>query len=99
LTFDKDMKAEPPPATQKELVLFFFSSGLFVLPLMTITFVFDQQLELLVNKSDWLFFASVIAGALIVVAGMYLVAYRFPRRAAGMIGAVCWAVTIGAAWM
>lgn len=88
-----------PPESQKDITLFFLSSGLFVLPLMAAFFAFDVQVDRLAKKSESLFFAIVILGALIVVAGMYSVATRCPRKAAGTIGGLCWVVTIALAWI
>ena len=93
------MNGARPPESQRDLALFFLSSGLFVLPLMAAFFAFDVQVDQLARKAEWLFFAVVILGALIVVAGMYSVAKRLPRKAAGTIGGVCWIITIALAWM
>jgi len=93
------MNGARPPESQKDLALFFLSSGLFILPLIAAFFAFDLQVDQLTKKSESLFFAVVIFCALIVVAGMYSVAKRFPRKAAGTIGGACWIITIALAWI
>jgi hypothetical protein len=87
------------PESQKDIALFFLSSGLFVLPLMATFFAFDAQVDRLAQKNESLFFAIVILGALGVAMGMYTVAKRFPRKATGTIGGGCWAITIALAWI
>ncbi len=84
--------------SQLALMLFYFSSGIFCLPIIGVYLMFDDAFKRLSDSNEWIFYTSILCGALIVVAGMYTLERVMPRKLAGWIGLVCWAILYVVAW-
>jgi len=83
---------------QLALILFFLSSGIFLLPMIGIGMIFIDALRRLSEAHEWLFYGLNFCGALIVVFGMYTLERVMPRKLAGWIGLVCWVILYVVAW-
>lgn len=83
---------------QLALILSFFSSGVFCLPIIGIYLLFDNVFKRLSDSHEWLFYASILCSAVIVVAGMHTLERMMPRKLAGGLGLVCWAILYVVAW-
>lgn len=89
---------QPGENKQLALMLFFFTSGIFCLPIIGIYLLFDDAFKRFSDSHEWFFYVSILSGALTVVVGMYTLERVMPRKLAGWIGLICWGILYVVAW-
>ena len=86
------------PKTREEIALFFLSSGLFCLPLLSVYMTWDTYFDNLSNTHEILYFAEILFGAGVVVGGMYAATRFMGVKIAGLAGLACWLVLFVITW-